>query len=88
MLYALAHAVPVAGITFAAVMFVGITLTLAAVALAAVLAREGLVYFLNRHGASITRLSRMLDALSGVLLVVIGAVELLRLLAPRSTPFS
>jgi hypothetical protein len=52
------------------------------VALASVLAREGLVYFLNRHGASITRLSRVLDAFSGVLLVVIGAVELLRLLNP------
>ena len=88
MLYALAHGVPVAGLTFAAAMLIGISGTLAMVALASVLAREGLVYFLNRHGASITRLSRVIDALSGVLLVSIGAVELLRLLAPRSTPFS
>jgi hypothetical protein len=46
------------------------------------------VYFLKRHGASITRLSRVLDALSGVLLVVISAVELPRLLTARNTPCS
>src|SRR5215211_7077817 len=58
MLYSLAHAVPVAGLTFALAMLVGITLTLAAIALAAVLGRESLMYFLERHGGSIARLSR------------------------------
>ena len=76
MLYALAHAVPVAGITFAAAMLIGIALTLGAVALAAVLARDAVVHVLSRHGASIARLSRGLDLLSGILLVGLGLYEL------------
>jgi nickel/cobalt exporter len=88
MLYALAHAVPVAGLTFAAAMLIGITLTLAGVALAAVLAREAVVYFLNRHGGSIVKLSCALDALSGVLLLAIGLYELVSLLGGRVSPFA
>jgi nickel/cobalt exporter len=87
MLYALAHAVPVAGITFAVAMLVGISVTLGTVALAAVLAREAVVHVLARHGASIAKLSRALDALSGVLLLAIGAYELMSLLGGRVSPF-
>jgi nickel/cobalt exporter len=88
MLYALSHAVPVAGVAFAAAMLTGITLTLSAVAVAAVAAREGVVYFLNRHGGSVATLSRVLDGLSGVLLLVIGAYELTALLGGRALPFT
>src|SRR5215216_2907717 len=88
MLYSLAHGVPVAGLTFAFAMLAGITLTLAAVALAAVLGREGVMYFLQRHGGSIARLSRALDALSGLLLLVIAAVEMLGLAGGRAPPFA
>jgi nickel/cobalt transporter (NicO) family protein len=87
MLYSLAHAVPVAGLTFAVAMLLGITLTLAAVTVAVILAREGVVYLLNRHGGSIAKLSRVLDGLSGLLLVVIGAYELIVLLSARVSPF-
>lgn len=88
MLYALAHAVPVAGLTFAAAMLIGITFTLGAVALAAVLARDAVIRLLSRHGASIARLSRGLDLLSGILLVGIGLYELTSLLGGRASPFA
>ena len=88
MLYALAHAVPIAGITFAAAMLVGITITLGMVALAAVLARDALVYLLSRHGASIARLSRGLDLVSGILLVGLGLYELTGVLGGRASPFA
>jgi nickel/cobalt transporter (NicO) family protein len=88
MLYAMAHAVPVAGITFAAAMLIGISLTLGAVALAAVLARDAVVHLLSRHGASVARLSRGLDLLSGILLVGIGLYELTGLLGGRASPFA
>ncbi len=88
MLYALAHAVPVAGLTFAAAMLIGITFTLGAVALAAVLVRDAVIRLLSRHGASIARLSRGLDLLSGILLVGIGLYELTSLLGGRASPFA
>jgi nickel/cobalt transporter (NicO) family protein len=80
MLYALARGVAVAGLAFAVAMLGGIAITLAAVALAAVLAREGVVYILTRYGGSIERLARTLDALSGALLLLIGITELWRLI--------
>jgi nickel/cobalt transporter (NicO) family protein len=88
MVYALAHAVPVAGLSFAVAMLLGITLTLSAVTLAVILARDGVIYFLERHGGSIAKLSRLLDAMSGGLLLVIGVVELLRLMGGRVSPFA
>jgi ABC-type nickel/cobalt efflux system permease component RcnA len=80
MVYALSHAVPAAGLTFAAAMLIGIALTLSAVTLAVILAREGVVYLLDRHDGSIARLSRALDLASGLLLVVIGSMELLQVM--------
>jgi ABC-type nickel/cobalt efflux system permease component RcnA len=79
MLYALARGVAAAGLAFALAMLGGIAITLAAVALATVLAREGVLRILTRHGGSIERLSRTLDALSGALLLLIGVGELWRL---------
>jgi nickel/cobalt transporter (NicO) family protein len=86
MLYALAHGVPQIGVAFACAMLIGIALTLSGVALASVLARVGLVYFLNRHGASVAKVARGLDGLSALVLVCIGAIELLHLLNTRSPP--
>jgi ABC-type nickel/cobalt efflux system permease component RcnA len=71
--------VAAAGLAFALAMLGGIAITLAAVALATVLAREGVLRILTRHGGSIERLSRTLDALSGALLLLIGVGELWRL---------
>ena len=88
MLYALAHGVAVAGVTFAAAMLAGIALTLGVVALAAVFARDGLIALMARHGASIGALSRLLDGVSGLLLLVIGGIELIQLIAGRAAPFA
>jgi ABC-type nickel/cobalt efflux system permease component RcnA len=68
-------------------MLLGITLTLSALTAAVILARDGVVHFLERHGGSIAELSRALDALSGLLLVAIGAYELMILLSGRASPF-
>jgi nickel/cobalt transporter (NicO) family protein len=78
MLYALAGSVPAAGLAFAVAMPGGIAITLGAVALVAVLAREGVLRLLTRYGGSIEKLARVLDALTGVLLLLIDAIELWR----------
>lgn len=78
MITALSRGVPEAGLTFAVAMMLGVGLTLAAVAAATIWARDWIMSLMVRHGASIGRVSRWLDALSGALLVVIGARELLR----------
>jgi nickel/cobalt transporter (NicO) family protein len=78
MVVALGRGVPEAGLTFAAAMMVGVGLTLAAVAALTILARDWVVGITTRHGASLERLSRGLDALAGTLLLMIGGYELLR----------
>jgi ABC-type nickel/cobalt efflux system permease component RcnA len=78
MVTALTRGVPGAGLTFAASMFLGIALTLGAVAAVAVLGRDSLTAMLVRHGASVATVARMLDALAGVLLVGFGLMELSR----------
>jgi nickel/cobalt transporter (NicO) family protein len=72
MFLALARGVPEAGLTFALSMFLGVGLTLAAVAGLVILARTWCVTVVARHGASIGRVSRMLEGLTGAMLVVIG----------------
>ena len=58
-------------------MMLGVSVTLSGVALLTILARDFVVRLSARYGASIDRLGHGLDALAGVLLVVIGARELL-----------
>jgi nickel/cobalt exporter len=76
MFLALARGVPEAGLTFALSMFLGVGLTLAVVAGLVVLARTWFVTMAANHGASIARLSRVLEGLTGAMLVVIGIKEL------------
>jgi len=76
MLFALGRGVPEAGVTFAVAMAIGVGLTLAAVALLTVLAREWVVGFTVRHGASLEKLGRILDGAAGMLLVAIALYEL------------
>ena len=78
MFFALTRGVPEAGVAFAAAMVVGVGVTLAAVAVLAILGRQWLVGLLLRHGASLSRLAQGLDAASGTLLVVIGIGAFLR----------
>ena len=74
MVLALARGVPAAGLTFALSMFLGAGLTLAAVAV--IVARTWLVATVTSHGASIERLSRLLEGLTRAMLVAIGIEEL------------
>jgi nickel/cobalt exporter len=76
MFLALARGVPEAGLTFAAAMMVGIGLTLALVAALVILARDHFVHAMTRHGASVERLSQLLEGVMGVALVAIGVQEL------------
>lgn len=78
MFFALSRGVPEAGLTFAFAMMIGVALTLSVVALVTVLARDWVVGFTARHGASLHSLSRFLDGASGALLIVIAARELSR----------
>jgi nickel/cobalt transporter (NicO) family protein len=75
MFLALARGVPEAGLTFALSMFVGVGLTLAAVAALVVMARSWFVHMVANHGSSIERLSRWLEGLTGAMLVGIGIKE-------------
>jgi len=75
MFLALARGVPEAGLTFALSMFIGVGLTLAAVAALVVLARSWFVRTVANHGASIERLTRWLEGLTGAALVAIGVKE-------------
>ena len=76
MFLALARGVPEAGLTFALSMFLGVSLTLAVVAGLVILARAWLVAVVARHRASIGQVSRLLEGLTGALLVAIGLKEL------------
>jgi nickel/cobalt transporter (NicO) family protein len=78
MFLALSRGVPEAGLTFALAMMLGVALTLSAVALLTIVARDLAVSLSARHGASIDRLGRVLDGIAGALLVAIGLNELLR----------
>jgi nickel/cobalt exporter len=78
MFLALSRGVPEAGLTFAVAMMLGVGLTLGAVAALTVAARDWLVAFVERHGGSVEKASRVLEAATGMALIVIGARELLR----------
>ena len=78
MFFALSRGVPEAGLTFALAMMLGVGLTLALVAVVAVLARQRLVGLAVRHGASLTRVGRVLDGSAGLILVVLTLRELVR----------
>lgn len=72
MFFALARGVPEAGLTFAVAMMAGIALTLSGVALLTVLARDWMVAFADRRGASIDKIARVLEGATGAVLIAIG----------------
>src|SRR5215212_7232398 len=78
MFLALGRGVPEAGLMFAAAMMLGVGLTLGGVAALTVLARDRVVTFVARHGGSVDKASRVLEALTGAALLAIGVRELLR----------
>jgi ABC-type nickel/cobalt efflux system permease component RcnA len=77
MFFSISRGIPGAGLMFAVAMLLGIALTLSAVAIATTLARDRVVRFIDRHGKSVDRMARMLDAAAGVLLIIIGVRGLL-----------
>jgi nickel/cobalt exporter len=78
MILSLSRGVPEAGLTFAAAMLLGILLTLGSVAVATTLARDSMEHLIERHGRSVDRVARALDAVSGLLMIVIGLRALVR----------
>ena len=78
MFFALARGVPEAGLVFAIAMMFGVLTTLAIVAFLAVIARDWLIDYTARHGASMLRLTRVLDGASGALLIALSLQDLAR----------
>lgn len=76
MTLALSRGAPEAGLAFSVSMLLGVATILGAVALISALARSSLVRLFDRHGASISRISRALDGLAGVTLTSIALFEL------------
>ena len=78
MVTALARDVAAAGFVFAASMFLGIALTLGAVAALAMWGRNVLEQLMTRHGVALASMARIMDACGGLLLVLFGTLELLQ----------
>jgi ABC-type nickel/cobalt efflux system permease component RcnA len=78
MLLSISRGVPEAGLTFAAAMLIGISLTLGTVAVVTTLARDGVTRIVERYGTSMDRITRALDAVAGLLLVFLGLGAVLR----------
>jgi ABC-type nickel/cobalt efflux system permease component RcnA len=78
MFFALSRGVPEAGLVFALAMTLGVLSTLALVALLTTFMRDRLMTFLSHHGASLQYLTRVLDGLSGLLLIALSLAELRR----------
>ena len=74
---ALSRGVPEAGLVFAASMLVGIAVTLGLVAVAAVLGRRTLLKFASSRGSAVAHLSRGLDAVAGLLIILLASRDLL-----------
>jgi len=75
MVFAMSKGVTAAGIAFAGVMMLGVALTLALVALAAILFRNGLLRLIERRPMLFAAISRGLHGLVGLLLVAIALNE-------------
>jgi nickel/cobalt transporter (NicO) family protein len=78
MTFAMSRGVPEAGILFALVMMLGVALTLSAVAVTAVFFRRQMVHLFETRPKLISQLTKGLQALSGAILVLVAAHELLR----------
>ena len=78
MFFALSRGVPEAGLVFALAMMLGVLSTLVLVALLTTFMRDRLLTLLSHHGASLRHLTRVLDGLSGLLLIALSLTELRR----------
>ena len=78
MFFALARGIPEAGLVFAIAMMFGVLTTLSIVAFLTVVTRDWLIDYTARHGASMLRLTRVLDGASGALLIALSVQDLAR----------
>lgn len=76
MTFAISRGVPEAGVMFAVVMMIGVALTLSSVALAAIFFRQQIVHMFETRPKLISRLTKGLQAASGVVLVLAAVHEL------------
>lgn len=76
MVLALSRGIPEAGLSFAIGMLLGIALTLSLVAAATVFMRDAVAGLLVRHGPKVAFVGRLLEGVSGGLLVLFGALAL------------
>jgi nickel/cobalt transporter (NicO) family protein len=76
MSFAMSRGVPVAGVLFAAVMMLGVMLTLSFTALAVVLFREQVTRLLVKRPRLVARLSKSIEAAAGLILVAAAAREI------------
>lgn len=76
MTLALARGVIAAGLVFAFTMFIGVALTLLAIAVSLAWGRRYLAEWMGRHGARAHAFSRLLEGAAGVALMILAASEL------------
>jgi nickel/cobalt exporter len=76
MTYAIARGVTAAGLAFAAMMMLGVALTLGIVAVAAVLFRQRVIRLLANRPRLLVTATRLASGLAGIALVAVAAVDL------------
>lgn len=77
MTFAVSRGVPEAGVAFAAVMMLGVALTLSIVAAATILFRQGMVHLIESRAVLLDRASRTIEAAAGLLLTLVAVRELI-----------
>ena len=77
MTFAISRGVPEAGVAFAAVMMAGVAVTLAMVAIAAVLFRQRMLHLFESRARLLDRSARVIEGMAGAFLLAIAMRELL-----------
>lgn len=77
MTFAMTRGVPQVGVAFAAMMMVGVTLTLSTVALASVFFSRQLIRLFETRPRLIAGISRSIEGISGLILVPVAVREIL-----------
>lgn len=77
MTFAMSRGVPVAGVMFAAVMMIGVAVTLSATALATVLLRQQVSRLFARHPRLIAVATKTVEAAAGAILVAVAVHEIM-----------
>lgn len=76
MTFAVSRGVPEAGVAFAIVMMIGVALTLSSVAAITILFRQSMLHLLEKRTVLLDRTSRAIEAIVGILLILVAIREL------------